>query len=353
MPATLIETCLPEWKRPVVTAEAVPIAVVPGIGVGAEVVDGALDVLAAVESAFGVSFTVMRSGFVGAPSDHGIRLDDLDREFLDHAFSMSAPLLCGPVGGQFEDDLRDVYGVTCEFVPISPMPPLARSSIVRPGRVAAPNILLVQGDGIDVLPIAARAAMARGANLTVVVDEADEPAKSALWRQAAESRAAGSSALAVSDSALTLNVMNLDEAIFSVVADSDRFDVVVASCRLGRAVAASASLLLGSRNLSFSAGYGTPAAGEIGVAIHQSGHGPMRSLAGRDVANPLGMIRSLAFMLGETLRMPGPAAAIARAVAETLDAGLRTPDIADAECRTVGSREMAHAVASRVRSSAR
>lgn len=350
MPLTLIETCLPEWKPPVVAPAvaipAVPIAVVPGIGVGAEVVDGALDVLNAVESAFGVSFSVMRSGFVGAPSEHGMRLDDLDREFLDHAFSVRAPLLCGPVGGQFEEDLRVAYGFTCELLPFSPIPSLARSSIVRPERVAGANILIVLGDGIDALPIAARAAMGRRANLTVVVDEAGQPAESARWRHEAQSRASG-------EPALSLQVMDVHEAIFSLVADCDRFDVVVAPRRLGRAAAASASLLLGSRNLSYSAGYGSPVAGESGVAIHQAGHGPMRSLAGRDVANPLGMIRSLAFMLGETLRMPGPAAAITRAITETLDSGLRTRDISDEECRTVGTQEISHAVASRVRSSAR
>lgn len=346
MPLTLIETCLPEWKPPVVTAAAVPIAVVPGIGVGAEVVDGALDVLTAVESAFGVSFAVMRSGFVGAPSEQGLRLDDLDREFLDHVFSVRAPLLCGPVGGQFEEDLRAAYGFTCGFMPISPIPALARSSVVRPERAASANILIVLGDGVDVLPIATRAAMGRRANLTVVVEEWGQPAQRALWMQRTRSRVAG-------DSGIETAVMNLDEAIFHVVADCDRFDVVAAPSGLGRALGASASLLLGSRYLAYSAWYGSPVAGEVGVAIHQAGHGPMRSLAGRDVANPLGMIRSLAFMLGETLRMPGPAAAITRAVSETLDSAVRTLDISDGECETVGTREMSHAVASRIRSSAR
>jgi 3-isopropylmalate dehydrogenase len=99
-------------------------------------------------------------------------------------------------------------------------------------------------------------------------------------------------------------------------------------------------VLLGSRGLSYSANLGPQ-----GRAVYQTGHGAAYDLAGSDRANPVAQIRTLAWLLRESFGLRRAAARIEAAVEQVLAAGWRTPDIAAAGSRVVGTRELAERIA--------
>jgi 3-isopropylmalate dehydrogenase len=192
-------------------------------------------------------------------------------------------------------------------------------------------------DQVDrIMAVAVRAAAARSGRLTVVGKPGGLPTITELWTRRAEAAVA-----ALADgSSVQLDVIEVDNACYQVVADPRRFDVMVAPNMMGDVVADTAALLLGSRGMSLSANYRAD-----GGAVYQTGHGAARDLAGLDVANPLGQISSLMMLLRESLALPQAAAAIDIAVRDVLASGVRTADIAGPDSRVVGTRALGRAVA--------
>ena len=113
------------------------------------------------------------------------------------------------------------------------------------------------------------------------------PAISELWRECAERPGDGD---------VAIEVIEVDNACFQLVADPHRFDVVAAPNMLGDIVADTAALVLGSRGMSYSANFRSTA-----QAVYQTGHGAAHDLAGSGRANPVAQIRSLAWLLRESL----------------------------------------------------
>lgn len=339
-------------------ATALRLAVVEGEGIGPEVIAAAMTVLAAAADRAGLSLDLVEAGTIGSVGAYGFRVDDAAEHFYDTAFDDGRPVLTGPAGGRFVYELRARYDLFAKLVPVRPMAELADASIVRPERISDVDVLIVrdnvgglyQGafgrrdDGRTafqeasyraeqverLLGVALAAARCRKGRLAVVTKPGGIPAISALWRECAEGLDAPD---------VAIEVIEVDNACYQLVADPHRFDVVATPNMLGDVVSDTAALVLGSRGMSYSANF----RGD-GRAVYQTGHGAAHDLAGLDRANPVAQIRSMAWLVRESLGLPDLADAIDDAVTRTLASGIRTADIAGPGSEVVGTQAMADAI---------
>jgi 3-isopropylmalate dehydrogenase len=358
----LASACIPGWESRGRPGPPFVVGVLPGEGIGPEVVGAALTVLDAVADAFGLEFDV-RTAPEPERGPYGPLLDGPATTFFEDVFALGAPVMCGAVSGRFVYDLRAHYALYCKLVPVRPLAVLADASIVRPERIERVDVLVVrdnmgglyQGrfgrrDGgrvayqeavydteqVDrVLDVAVRAARARLQRLAVVTKAGGIPEVSALWRERATAVGTGSN-VAISD-------IEVDNACFQLVADPSRFDVVAAPNMLGDVVADAAALVLGSRGMALSANFG-----DDGRAVYQTGHGSAYDLAGTGRANPVAQIQSLAMLLRESLGLLDAAHAIEHAVVSVLASGARTADIAGPDSTVVGTRDLTERIAAKV-----
>jgi len=157
------------------------------------------------------------------------------------------------------------------------------------------------------------------------------PSISRLWSERSELLAAGTG--------VALDVMEIDNAVYQLIARPAEFDVVVSPNMFGDVIADAGALLLGSRGLSFSGNFSSD-----GKAVYQTGHGAAHDIAGTDRANPLGQMLSLAMMLEESFALPSAAAAIRLAINDVLASGKRTRDIAEAHDTVLGTQAMTEQV---------
>jgi 3-isopropylmalate dehydrogenase len=137
-----------------------------------------------------------------------------------------------------------------------------------------------------------------------------------------------------------LTHMYVDNCAMQLVRNPRQFDVIVTGNLFGDILSDQASMLTGSIGMLPSA-----ALDAAGKGLYEPIHGTAPDIAGRDLANPLATILSAALMLRYSLRQPQAAERVERAVAAVLRAGLRTADIHSAGARRVGTNEMGDAVA--------
>jgi 3-isopropylmalate dehydrogenase len=287
-------------------------------------------------------------------------------DFCRSTFESGGAILSGPGGGRFVYELRRRFDLFCKISPIRVSDSLARSGRFRPESVRGVDLLVVrenaggvymgessihreQGEGRvcehrfryserevrRILDVAATLAASRRGGLAVVVKDGGLPEMTSLWRDVAEASA--------SRCGLRPVFLNVDLASFALVHNPRDFDVVVASNLFGDILADGASVLLGSRGLSFSGNFSAS-----GAAVYQTNHGGAADIAGLDQANPIGQIASLAMALRESFGLQRESDWIENGIEETLQQGFRTPDIAGASARIVGTREMGARIAAAV-----
>jgi 3-isopropylmalate dehydrogenase len=359
VPTKSLAQCLPDWQQRSDRSPRV-LGVVHGEGIGPEVVEAALVVLDALMRRSGLHLEVR---IAGASGGHPVKEYV---EFCRSIFAAGGTVLCGPMGGRFVYDLRAAFDLYCKLVPLHPSPALADVSIVRPERLTAVDVVIVRenvggiyfgesgrcAEGriayqhvsysadqvVRIIEAAARLARLRRGRLSVVVKTGGVPEVSALWSEQA--------AAVASAHAVDLEIIEADNASFQLVADPRRFDVVVAPNLFGDLLADAATVLLGSRGMSYSANFGAE-----GRAVYQTGHGAAHDLAGSDRANPVAQILSVAMLLRESFGLARQAAQIETAVENVLAAGVRTLDIAGRDSRVVGTRELAECIARELASS--
>jgi 3-isopropylmalate dehydrogenase len=336
------------------------IGVLPGEGIGPEVIEASLRLLAAIETATGHAFELRYGGRIGvdAVRESGQALTPAVTRFCADVFAAGGAIFCGPGGGRFVYDLRASFDLFCKLVPLRPLPALAGTGVLVTDAVRDVDILMIREntgglylgeagtertaggtrawhrfhydeDQVDrILRLAIRAAGLRRGRLCVVTKPSGVPGISELWRSLAEELTNGTG--------IELRLLEVDNACYQVIADARSFDVIAAPNMFGDVLADAASLLLGSRGMSYSANY-SPG----GCAVYQTGHGAAYDLAGTGRANPVGQIQSLAMMLGESFGLPAIAAALLDATSEVLAAGIRTADIMTRGCRVVGTQALA------------
>ena len=349
------------------------ILVLPGDGIGPEIVAEALKVLEALLGEPDREYEIVHALIGGAAIDaHGVPLPD---ETLERARACDAILL-GAVGGPRWDGLeRDIrpergllalrseLGVFANLRPAIAYPQLADASTLKPDVVRGLDILIIReltggiyfgqprgirerDDGLregfntlvyaeDEIERVCRAAFdaaRRRAGRVCSVDKANVLETSELWREVATRVAAGYDDVELSH-------MYVDNAAMQLVRTPKQFDVIVTSNMFGDILSDLASMLTGSIGMLPSASLDAS-----GKGLYEPIHGAAPDIAGKGVANPLATILSVAMLMRYSLDEPALADRIERAVGRVLDDGLRTPDIESPGVTVVGTKEMGDAV---------
>ena len=328
------------------------IAVLPGDGIGPEVVDEAVRCLEAAATRHGHAFRLDRAPVGAAAMD--LAGDPLPAATLELARSADA-VLFGAIGHPRYSDpslkvrpeqsilgLRRELGLYANLRPAVTHPAVYHASPLRPELLAGVDILVVReltggiyfGEktrGNDtasdvctyttaeverVVRLAARLAAGRRGRL-VSVDKANVLETSRLWRSV--------TTRIVNDEfpGVTVEHMFIDAATMHVLRRPAEFDVIVTENMFGDILTDEVAMLPGSLGLCPSASLGDGHRG-----LYEPIHGSAPDIAGRGIANPYGTILSAAMLLRHSLGLEHEAAEIERAVAGALADGVLTPDLA-------------------------
>jgi 3-isopropylmalate dehydrogenase len=359
------------WRNDVLDSGAAPppptplIGALPGEGIGAEVVEAALEVLRQLVAAGGQAVDVETGGPIGLAAERssGTALPDEVTDFCRDICARGGAILTGAGGGRYVYDLRRRLDLFLKLVPVSSRYGLSQASPLRPEALHDLDLLLIrenlggiyQGrseqsldpDGRRVvlhsfetseahlhrfLAAAARLAVERRGRLTVVVKQSGVPAIADLWR--------GCGTEVAASAGIECKFVDVDLMAYELIHHPRDFDVIAASNLAGDVLGDLTALLVGSRGLSFSGNFSPN-----GRAVYQTNHGAAHDIAGRDVANPVGQILSLAMLLRESLGLEREATAIENAIHAVWATGLRTADIAAPGDTVVGTREVAARIA--------
>ncbi len=354
---------------------ALRIAVLPGDGIGPEVTRAALGVLRAACALDGIDVEATEHPVGGA----ALRAtgSPLPEATLAACLASDAVFL-GAVGDPAFDGeprerrpetgllrLRKSLGVFANVRPAKAVPGLAAAGPLRPEIAAGLDLVvfreltgglyfgeprsldLAGGRAVNTLPytreeveriaeLAFRAAEGRHSFVTSV-DKANVLETSVLWRRVVEE-------VAARHPAVRLEHQYVDSCAMALVLTPSRFDVLLTENLFGDILSDLAGALVGSLGLLPSASLGA------GPGLFEPIHGSAPTLAGKDVANPIGAILSMAMLLREGCALPRPATAIETAVERVLSVGLRTVDLAASGAPTASCSEFGHAVADALQS---
>jgi 3-isopropylmalate dehydrogenase len=341
------------------------LGVLPGEGVGPEVIACAVEVLQALQPALSREFDIRWGGAIGhdAEREHGKPLSDDVAAFCAGIVSAGGAVLNGPGGGRYVYDLRKHLDLFFKITPLQVVRELRGACRLKPAAVEGTEMLLVrenvggiyqgnsrEGRGTDgrrqvehsftddeptvrrFLSAAARLAGMRRGEMTVVCKASGVPGISALWRDCANDVAA--------ESGIRCSMMDVDHMAYRLIQHPREFDVVAAPNLCGDVLADLGAVLLGSRGVSFSGNFAPD-----GAAVYQTNHGAAYDLMGTDRANPAGQILSLAMALRESFGLGEAASWIEQAMRSVWAAGWRTEDIAEPGCTVIGTSEMGRRIA--------
>ena len=345
------------------------IAVLPGDGIGKEIVAQAVKVLRRLALPLELQEApVGGAGYEAAGDPLPAATLALSRE--------ADAILFGAIGGPQYDDLprdrrpergllrlRKELGLFANLRPALVYEELAAASTLKPAVVAGLDLLIVReltGDiyfgeprGIATLPggeregvntmryreseirriarVAFEAARKRAKKLCSV-DKANVLETTELWKQVVieEARAYPE---------VELSHMYVDNCAMQLVRNPRQFDVIVTGNLFGDILSDEASMLTGSIGMLPSASMD-----EKGKGLYEPIHGSAPDIAGKGLANPLATILSAAMMLRYSLGRAADANRVEAAVRKVLAGGLRTADIYTEGCRKVGTQEMGDAV---------
>lgn len=346
------------------------IALIPGDGIGPEIIGGAVDVLGRIAQKFGHSFEYKEYDAGGAAIDkYGAPLPG---ETLLGCREADG-ILFGAVGGPKWENLGDIrpeqallglrggLGLYANLRPAILFDQLRDACPLKPSLIEGGlDILIVREltggiyfgesgrseDGESaydtesytaaeierVVRRAISAARARSGRLTLV-DKANILETSRLWREVFAKVMRG-------EADIEFDMMYVDNAAMQLIRDPRRFDVIVTSNMFGDILSDEASQLTGSIGMLPSASLG-----DGGRGLYEPVHGSAPDIAGEGKANPLAMILSAAMMLRYSFGLSAEAAAVEAAVCAALDMGLRTADIMSPGKTPCNTEEMIKAVA--------
>lgn len=346
------------------------IAVLSGDGIGPEVMEAALKVLAVIQKKYNLSLT-LKEAFVG-----GIAIDQkghaLPQETIDLC-KASAAILFGSIGGPKWEKLppeqqperaallplRKMFDLFANLRPTRVYPALINSSTLKPEVLEGGLDILVlrelTGDvyfgqpkvidekhGLDTMVYQkheveriAKVAfeVARGRKKKVVsIDKANVLSSMVFWRKVV-------SEVHKDYADIELTHMYVDNAAMQLIRNPKQFDVMLCPNMFGDILSDEASMIAGSLGMLPSASINGSSFG-----LYEPSGGSAPDIAGKGIANPIAQILSLAMLLRYSLKMEEPAKNIEQAVQKTLDQGYRTADIYSYGCDKVRTTEMAEKI---------
>jgi 3-isopropylmalate dehydrogenase len=348
------------------------IILLPGDGIGPEVVGAAARVLDAVNARFDLAITTASYPIGGVALRHD--LPALPGTTLDACRTADAVLL-GAVGDPAFDHLpsaerpeggllalRRGLGVYANLRPARIWPGCEGAGPLKPELARDADLLIVReltgglyfgqprgfssdgtaafntmrysaGEIRRIARVGFEAARQRRRHVTSV-DKANVLETSQLWRRIVTE-------VAAEYSDVTLAHMYVDSCAMALVTSPGRFDVILTENLFGDILSDEAAVIAGSIGLLPSASLGD------GPGLYEPVHGSAPDIAGTDRANPVGAIASLAMLLEHSLRRPDAAAAVNQAIGSTLAAGHHTPDLGSAS-PVVGCRRLTDLIAAAV-----
>lgn len=357
---------------------AAKIAVLPGDGIGPEVMREALKVLDAVQRRFGLQLEWEAADVGGSAIDRFGQALPADTLALCEA---SNAVLFGSVGGPKWESmpperqperasllpLRRHFNLFCNLRPAKVFTSLTAASPLRPDIVKDGfDILCVreltgdiyfgrprgrEGSGgeerafdtmayrrLEIERIARSAfGLARSRRQHVTsVDKANVLATSVFWREVV-------SAVAAEFTDIRLTHLYIDNAAMQLVKNPHQFDVLLCGNLFGDILSDECAMLTGSLGLLPSASINHDRFG-----LYEPAGGSAPDIAGKGIANPIAQILSAAMMLRISLGCEEAAVAVERAVSDALEEGLRTADIAAPGAPSIGTAEMGDAIVKRI-----
>jgi 3-isopropylmalate dehydrogenase len=357
---------------------ALTIAVLPGDGIGPEVMAEGLRVLRAVADRWHHSLD-LREGLIGGCAIDA-RNTPLPCETLEICQAADAVLL-GAVGGPRWDDpnarqrpeqgllgLRKELGVYANLRPVSVHPSLVSASPLRPERLEGVDFVVVREltGGIyfgekrrepveggerafdecsyttweieRVTRIAGELARTRRGKLTSV-DKANVLETSRLWRSTV------TRVVREEFPDVQLDHILVDACAMQLLRNARAFDVIVTENMFGDILTDEAAMLAGSLGVLPSASIGDAGDGGLRRGLYEPIHGSAPDIAGRGLANPVGTILSVALMLRHSFGLEEEARTVENAVYAAIDDGCVTADIAPSGARSYSTAEVGETIA--------
>ena len=357
------------------------ISLIPGDGIGPEIVSEARKVLDKVCEVYGHTFSYSKVLLGGASIDvHGVPLTE---EAIATAKASDAVLM-GSIGGdaktspwyKLEPSKRPEAGLLAIRKALNLFANLRPAYLYNELKDACPLKEQIIGDGFDMIivreltgglyfgarktteengvktavdtlsyneneirRIAIKAfdiAMKRRKKVTSI-DKANVLDSSRLWRSVVEE-------VARDYPEVTLEHMLVDNCAMQLVRDPKQFDVILTENMFGDILSDEASMVTGSIGMLSSASLN-----ETKFGLYEPSHGSAPDIAGQNKANPIATILSAAMMLRYSLDLDKEADAVEAAVQKVLTDGYRTGDIMSKGCTLVGTKEMGNLIAKEIR----
>src|SRR3989441_2016480 len=350
------------------------VAVLPGDGIGQEVIPEATRVLQAVAKGAGIGFE-FEQGLVG-----GAALDATGTPLPSATLTLcreAHAILFGAVGGPKWDGapqeqrpergllaIRKELDLYASLRPARCFPMLVEASPLKRSVVEGTDIMVVReltgglyfgeprgveyfADGgaraINTMAYTSREiervarvgfdVARRRRRRLASVDKANVLVVSQLWRDVVTK-------IARDYPDVTLEHVLVDNCAMALVHKPTHFDTIVTENTFGDILSDEAAILAGSMGMLPSASLGPAAAGGRNVGLYEPVHGTAPDIAGKGVANPLAAILSAGLLLRYSLNMTAAAAWVEAAVQRVLEQGRRTGDIAKPGEKVLGTREM-------------
>ena len=341
------------------------IVALAGDGIGPEIMEAGLEVLASISEKTGFDYEIDRRPFGGAGIDAaGHPLPD---ETLKASREADAILLAAIGSPQYDDApvrpeqgllaLRKELNLYANIRPVKIFESLKHLSPLKPERITGVDFVVVReltggiyfGDHIleeksardineysyeEVERIIRKAfEMARSRRkILTSIDKQNVLATSKLWRRVADE-------VAKDFSDVTLEHQLVDSAAMLMITNPAKFDVIVTENLFGDILSDESSVLSGTLGVMPSASHS-----EDGPSLYEPIHGSAPDIAGQGIANPISMILSVAMMLRDSFGRYEDAQRIEHAVEETLAAGILTRDIGG----QASTKEMTEAIIERL-----